>query len=184
MALRCCDLRFDPLGEQDLPLLFAWLQQPHVREFYQRETPVWDEIRAQHLRTLAAGSPTRRFVISTDHPIGYIQAWRIADSPAYTAPWGVSGGISLDLLIGEPDAIGRGWGRLILIRFLHEVAFPLFPEEDLCWILHDCRNQRAMRASVAAGFRYSHDVMVHGFRHALLQLTKVEAANMAAANAP
>jgi aminoglycoside 6'-N-acetyltransferase len=175
MALRCCDLRFDPLREEDLPMLFGWLQQPHVREFYQRDIPVWDEIRAQHLKALATGSPTRRFVISIDRPIGFIQAWRIADSPIYTAPWRVPGGISLDLLIGEPDFVGRGWGRLILIRFLREVAFPLFPQEDLCWILHNHRNERAMRASKAAGFCYSHDITVHGSPHTLLCLSKANA---------
>jgi aminoglycoside 6'-N-acetyltransferase len=172
MARRYCDLRFDPLREEDLPILFGWLQQPHVREFYQREVPVWDEIRAQHLKALATGSPTRRFVISVDHPIGFIQAWRIADSPVYTAPWGVSAGISLDLLIGEPDFVGRGWGRLILVRFLREVAFRLFQEEELCCILHDHRNERALRCSKAAGFRPSHDVIVHGFPHALLRLMR------------
>jgi aminoglycoside 6'-N-acetyltransferase len=177
MAPRYCDLRFDPLRDENLPTLFGWLQQPHVREFYQRDIPVWEEIRAQYMKAIAADSPTRRFVISTDHPIGFIQVWRVADSSGYTAPWGVFTGISLDLLIGEPDFVGRGWGRLILIRFLHEVAFPLFSQEDTCWILHDLRNERAMRASMAAGFRYSHEVIVHGFRHALLQLTKDAAAN-------
>lgn len=175
MAPGYCDLRFDPLREQDLPLLFTWLQQPHVREFYQRDIPIWDEIRAQYLRALAPGSPTRRFIISADRPIGYIQAWRIADSPAYTASWGVTAGISLDLLIGEPAFVGRGWGRSILIRFLRKVAFPLFPQEELCWILHDHRNERAMRASKAAGFRHSHDIATHGWPHALLYLDKTAA---------
>ena len=149
-------------------MLFGWLQQPHVREFYQRDIPVWDEIRAQYLK---AG----RFVISTDRPIGFIQAWRIAESPGYTAPWGIAAGISLDLLIGEPAFVGQGWGRLILTRFLNEVAFPLFPQQDLCWIIHGHRNERAMRASIAAGFRHSHDVAIHGSPHALLQLTKANA---------
>ena len=149
-------------------MLFGWLQQPHVREFYQRDIPVWEEIRTQRLKR----SLTRKFIVSAGQPIGFIQAWRIADSPDYTAPWGVATGISLDLLIGEPAFVGQGWGRRILISFLHEVAFPMFPQEDQCWILHDRRNERAMRASIAAGFRHSHDVAVHGHPHALLQLMR------------
>lgn len=172
MAREYCDLRFDPLREEHLPTLFGWLQQPHVREFYQRELPVWDEICEQHVRALTAGSPTRRFIVSAERPIGYIQAWRIADSPDYTAPWGVSAGISLDFLIGEPGFIGQGWGRRILIQFLQEVAFPLFPNEEICWLLHDHRNERALRCSKAAGFRHSHDVTVHGGPHALLHLMR------------
>src|SRR5665213_3041111 len=132
MALRYNDLRFDPLREEDLAMLFGWLQQPHVREFYQRDIPICDEIRAQYLKT----SLTRKFIVSVDRPIGYIQAWRIADSPDYTASCGVSTGISLDLLIGEPAFLRQGWGRRILICFLHDIAFPMFPEEDVCWIIH------------------------------------------------
>ncbi len=168
MAPQRCDVRFDPLREEDLPLLFGWLQEPHVREFYQRDVPVLDEIRAHYLKD----SPTRRFVISVGRHIGYIQAWRIADSHGYTAPWAVSTGISLDYLIGEPEFVGQGWGRRILAQFLNQVAFPLFPQEENCWILHDLRNERAMRASIAAGFRHSHDVTVHGHPHALLQLMR------------
>jgi aminoglycoside 6'-N-acetyltransferase len=165
MAPEGCELRFDPLREEDLPMLFGWLQQPHVREFYQRDVPILEDIRGQYLKG-------GRFIVSTDRPIGFIQVWRIADSPDYTAPWCVSSGISLDLLIGEPEFVGRGWGRRILTRFLRDVAFPLFPEEDLCWILHDRRNERAMRASMAAGFRHSHDIAIHGYPHALLQLMR------------
>jgi RimJ/RimL family protein N-acetyltransferase len=163
-------LRFEPLKEENLPTVFAWLQHSHVREFYQFQTPVWEEIRTQHMRSFAPDSPTRKFLISAEQPIGYIQVWRVADSPEYTVSWNVSGGISLDLFIGDPESVGQGWGRLILAKFLHEIAFPLFPDEKVCWIIHDVRNERAQRASVAAGFSYSHDVIVHDKAHTVLRL--------------
>ena len=31
------ELSFEPLKEQDLPLMYSWLQEPHVREFYHRK---------------------------------------------------------------------------------------------------------------------------------------------------
>jgi aminoglycoside 6'-N-acetyltransferase len=161
------NFRFEPLLEDHLPRLFKWLQRPHVREFYQRDTPVWNILKVN-----TRDSPTRQYIISADRPIGYIQTWRIADYPKYTASWGVSAGISLDYLIGEPDFIGRGLGSRILIHFLQEIAFPMFPDEECCWIVHDHLNQRAIRASKAAGFRQSHEVDFHGSTHALLQLMR------------
>ena len=31
------ELSFEQLKEQDLPLMYSWLQEPHVREFYHRK---------------------------------------------------------------------------------------------------------------------------------------------------
>ncbi len=35
---------FQPLKEGDLPTLYSWRQEPHVREFVQRQPPTWEEI--------------------------------------------------------------------------------------------------------------------------------------------
>jgi aminoglycoside 6'-N-acetyltransferase len=161
------DVEFEPMREDHLPMLFGWLHQPHVREFYQRDAPVW-----KNMKVNPKDSPTRQYIISADRPLGYIQTWRIADYLDYCAPWCVSTGISLDYLTGEPESLGRGLGSRILIRFLHKVVFPMFPEEECCWIVHDQRNQRAMRASRAAAFSHSHEVDLHGCRHSVLQLIR------------
>jgi len=34
--VRYRSLSFQPLKKQDLPLMYSWLQKPHVREFYHR----------------------------------------------------------------------------------------------------------------------------------------------------
>jgi hypothetical protein len=159
-------------------MLYSWLQQPHVREFYQRRAPTWDDVRERYLRRLAPEWPTKCFLIHADKPIGYIQTYRIADWPECTASIGESHGISVDLLIGEGSYVGNGWGRLVLLKFLDEIAFPLFAEEEVCWILHDKLNGRALRASRAAGFEYLRDVVDHGTPHALFVLNKQRAGGL------
>lgn len=166
-------LRFEPLREQDLPGIYAWLQLPHVREFYHtKPLPSWQETRKQYLQRLDPAWPTKCFLIRADRAIGYIQTYRIADYPDYAATIGETEGISVDLFIGEPQYIGKGWGRLSLHRFINEVAFPLFPGEDVCWIYHDKLNQRALRASRAAGFRYVRDFIEDGSQRELLVFSK------------
>lgn len=149
------NLAFAPLSEEDLPLLYTWLRKPHIREFYHQKTvPPWEEMRADYLRRLHPLWPTRCFLARAGTAaIGYIQVYRVSDYPEYAALIGESHGISLDLFIGEPEFLGKGWGRLILSQFLHDIAFPLFPEEQVCWIYHDARNRRARHASMAAGFQ-------------------------------
>jgi RimJ/RimL family protein N-acetyltransferase len=169
-------LSFQPLEEQDLPLLYSWLQQPHVREFYHRKgVASWEETRRHYLQRLTPGWPTKCFLSCLGTPVGYIQTYRIADYPEYAATIGETEGISVDLFIGDMAYLGKGWGRLILMKFLHEIAFPMFPEEDVCWIYHEKLNHRALRASKAAGFRYVRDFREDGDLKELLTLCKGKA---------
>lgn len=173
-------LRFEPLKEQDLAALYSWLQQPHVREFYHRKSvSSWDETCEHYLQRLKPGSPTKSFLGCVDAPIGYIQTYRVADYPEYAAAIGEIEGICVDLFIGDLQYLGRGWGRLMLLKFLNNVAFPLFPEEEVCWIYHEPLNRRALRASQAAGFRYVRDFLEEGDVKQLLTLRRDEAAALA-----
>ncbi len=181
-ALRYRSLSFEPLKPDDLPLLYAWLQEPHIREFYHtKNIPDWDEMRAEYLQRLNPDWPTRCFLIfSAKATLGYIQAYRVADYPEYANMIGEDRGISLDLFIGDAASIGNGWGRLILLKFLKDVAFPLFPAEDVCWIYHDRLNQRALRASRAVGFRHVRNFSEDGAAKELLVLRREEASASAA----
>jgi len=175
-ALRYRDLSFKPLKEDDLPVLYGWLQAPHVREFYHRKSvPGWEEMRAEYLQRLDPGWPTRCFVCCFGStPLGYIQTYRVADYPEYAAMIGEERGISLDLFIADAAHIGNGWGRLVLLKFLRDVAFPMFGEEHVCWIYHDKRNHRALRASRAAGFRHVRHFIEDGDPKELLALQRDE----------
>jgi aminoglycoside 6'-N-acetyltransferase len=173
-------LRFEPLKEQDIQGVFSWLQLPHVRKFYHpKPLPSWRETREKYLQRLDPDWPTKCFLICTGRPIGYIQTYRVADHPDYAETIGEFEGISVDLFIGEPQYIGNGWGRVSLLKFINEVAFPLFPREEVCWIYHDKMNHRALRASMAVGFQYVRDFIEDGTQKELLTLSKAEGAALA-----
>jgi aminoglycoside 6'-N-acetyltransferase len=168
-------LRFQPLKQEDIPQIYAWLQQPHVREFYHPKPVLWEQTREHYTRRLDPGSPTKCFLsYAADHPIGYIQTYRMADYPGYTAMLGETEGISLDLFIGDPAYLEKGWGRAMLAKFLSDIVFPLYPDENVCWIYHDVTNQRALRASQSAGFRHVRDFTEDGKAKQLLTLRRNE----------
>jgi RimJ/RimL family protein N-acetyltransferase len=178
--VRYRELSFERLTEHDLPLLFSWLQAPHVREFYHRKSvSSWEETRNHYRKRLVTDWPTKCFLSCVGRPIGYIQTYRVADYPDYAATIAERAGISIDLFIGDADHLGVGWGRVILVKFLNEVAFPLFPGENVCWIYHEKLNQRALRASQAAGFRNVRDFIEDGCQKELLCLGKVACARLA-----
>jgi hypothetical protein len=68
---------------------------------------------------------------------------------------------------------------LSLLKFINDVAFPLFPRENVCWIYHDKLNHRALRASKAAGFQHVRDFVEDGSQKELLTLCKGESAKLA-----
>jgi aminoglycoside 6'-N-acetyltransferase len=164
------------MKEGDLPVLYAWLQAPHVREFYHRKSVAgWEEMRAEYLQRLDPDWPTRCFISYFGMTrLGYIQTYRVADYPEYSAMIGEDKGISLDLFIGDAALLENGWGRLVLLKFLRDVAFPMFCEEHICWIYHDKQNHRALRASMAAGFRHVRNFTEDGDLKELLCLNRDE----------
>jgi hypothetical protein len=68
-------------------------------------------VEAKYGPAIAAGGPTHRFVIEIDgRAVALIQWYRLTDFPEYAREIGeaIEGTAGLDLLIGEPDAVGRG----------------------------------------------------------------------------
>ena len=175
-------LKFELLREEDIPILYSWLQKSHVREFYHKKcVPEWNEIRAEYLQRLDPDWPTKCFLSYAGLvPIGYVQAYRVADYPEYAATIQEDTGISLDLLIGDAEFVGKGWGRLILLKFINEVAFPLFGGEHICWIYHEELNHRALAASRAAGFKHVRYFSEEGDAKELLAVSRNEVSTLAA----
>ncbi len=147
------EITYQPLAETDLPLLTEWLNRPHLRAFYQREPISAVDVAAKYGPRIRGEVPTHSWLaVRGERPFGYLQCYRVADWPQWQATIGVEHGVSIDLFIGEPDLIGRGVGNRMLRGYVDQVAFPLHPGEQLCWIGHELDNQAARRCSAAAGF--------------------------------
>ena len=147
-------IAFRPLAEADFPLLHRWLAEPHVRAFYQKTAVTLAEVADEYGPAVRGEEPTYcHLALDRDTPFGYLQCYR---NVSY-APWaqliGTTAGISVDLYLGEPGYLRRGYGRAMLDGYLKRVALPLFPGETEAYIAHAMTNTAALRCSQAIGFR-------------------------------
>ena len=142
---------FRRLVPADLPLLHRWLQEPHVRAFYDDGLRTLADVEAYYASEW--DGPNLLYLASDDAgPFAYLQAYRIADHPAYAAAVQVGAtDAAIDMLIGEPDRAGRGLGGPLLRQFAEEVVAPA-TGAHVIWIGPSPDNTRAICAYTKAGF--------------------------------
>lgn len=144
------NVAFLPLGPTHLPLLHAWLQQPHVREFWDDGDRTPEQVQRHYFR---AGRTTLPFVIAANEQLaGYIQAYPVppdSEYAAWRAPTGETWGI--DLFIGEPAWLRRGLAVPLVLAFLQELR-GLRPRLARVLIDPETRNVRARHVYARAGF--------------------------------
>jgi aminoglycoside 6'-N-acetyltransferase len=129
----------------DLPQLRVWLARPHVTRW-------WGD-RDEALAAIRQHSPTAHALIAVDaRPVGYL-CWQsplseelaaagLSDLPADL--------IDVDILIGEPDFVGRGIGPQALTLLLDRLRAL---GRTSVGIAAAAANPRARRAYERAGFR-------------------------------
>jgi len=137
---------FRPVVEDDLLMLSAWLEHPHVAEWWGDDGDKLAEMGAA-----MADPSTEAFVIELDgRPMGYIQCYDPhleEDHPYRDQPEGTLG---LDQFIGEPEMVGIGHGSRLIAAF----AERLFARGATRIIIDpDPSNARAIRAYEKAGFK-------------------------------
>jgi len=135
---------FDP--ELDLQRLRDWLRQPHVNRWWgdhpqQFEDPQWCS-RETHAVIVVDGAPVG-YLCWQRTPQDELEAAGLTDLPDDL--------VDIDIMIGEPKAVGRGVGPralgLLLDRFRSD---PLVSSAGLATSVS---NARAIRAFEKAGFR-------------------------------
>ena len=148
-------ITFTPVGTDDLPLLAQWLALPHWRDWWDGDS----EAELDHIRDMIRGrDSTRPFLFRLDgRPVGYIQAWRIADARVEPwlslAPWVMDlpdDAVGVDLSIGPAALLSQGLGSRALAAF---VALLRAEGRRTIVIDPDPSNRRAIRAYEKAGFR-------------------------------
>ncbi|MGJ7042500.1 aminoglycoside 6'-N-acetyltransferase [Shinella sp. BE166] len=154
MPLDPARIGFSPVGEKHYPLLLAWLNEPHVREWWGDPD---EEI--GFIREMVEGRDTTRpFVITLDgEPVGYIQVWFLGhhQNEEWTKdnPWLLElapEAVGVDLSIGHADKLSQGIGSAALTAF---VAYLRGLGHETIIIDPDPANARAVRAYAKAGFR-------------------------------
>jgi RimJ/RimL family protein N-acetyltransferase len=144
---------FDPLREQDLPMLHKWLRRPHVVEWWEAP-PTIDELRDEFLASSGAGpNATRAYVVSAGpEPLGFIQSYVVMGAgngwwEGETDP----GARGIDQFIADAGQLGRGVGTAMVRAFVQY----LFSDLAVTVVQADPSptNIRAIRCYARAGFR-------------------------------
>ena len=164
---------FRLLTDADFPLLTAWLAEPHVRKFYQKALVTLMDVALEYGPCVQGEEPTICYLaVSGATPFAYLQCYRNADYPQWAEIIGVADGISVDLYIGEPSFLGRGFGQAALRGFLRLIAFPHFRAESRVYISHESGNEAALQCSRAVGFRPLQTFPENGVENILLAMDK------------
>ncbi len=147
-----CLAAFDP--GRDIPILVTWLARPHVARWW--------------------GDPAEALAASRRYPASNQAMIQVGTRPVGYACWGtpspeelVSAGlddlptdlVDVDILIGEPDALGRGVGPTALrqlVARLHAGGV------GVVGLAASVANLRALRAYHKAGFREHGDFQDEG----------------------
>jgi aminoglycoside 6'-N-acetyltransferase len=161
---------FSPLTEADVALVADWLRREHVASWW-RES-VEEGIEKRHA-AIEGRRPTRQFLIVVDsRPAGMIQTYRVADHPEWRQLVRVADGVAgVDLLIGEPDLVGKGLGPRVLSAFVREVVLA---DDEIGAVVATVEepNRRSWRSFEKAGFRHVRDVEEDGLPHRLMRLDR------------
>ena len=111
------DLR--PVARADFPLLAGWLRQPHVARWW-CDDPSDAALEAEYGGVIDGREAAEVFLAWREgRPAGLVQRFALAAYPGYAgeiAQWTPvpAGAWSLDYFLGEPAALGRGWGTALV----------------------------------------------------------------------
>ena len=163
-------IEFRPLAAGDLPLLGDWLEREHVQRWWNE--PIEHEL-AECRAAIEGREPTDHYlIVLDDRPVGLIQTYLASDYPEWEAIVQVGPGVAgVDLLIGEPDLVGRGLGPRILAEFARGVVFA-DPGTTAVVATVEEPNRRSWRAFEKAGFRHVRDVEEEGLPNRLMRLDR------------
>ncbi|HWW09873.1 MAG TPA: GNAT family N-acetyltransferase [Candidatus Acidoferrales bacterium] len=137
------------------PMLWEWLQRPHVAAWFAHFSPSTYEGMVQEQMDKRDGTEASspNLILLDGVPVGYIQGYRWGDFPEITEPLALSGdAVGADLYLADPELVGRGLGPRVVARFylrlMEEMGL------DLGFIDPEVDNARAIRAYEKAGFTF------------------------------
>ena len=152
-------LTFRPMVVDDLPLVTAWLREPHVG-------PWWVPSEVDDVtRAVRGDEPVEPWLLVLDgDDVGYFQVYDVGYDPEYRAACasiGVEAGTAgMDYLLGDPALIGRGIGTAAIGAFVEDVVFGLGPYPAVT-AGPDPKNAASIRVLEKNGFVFVGDIETH-----------------------
>lgn len=146
---------FRLLASEDLPMLHAWLQRPHVAEWWRKPTTLV-ELERDYLPVAMNESSTGAYIaILAGEPIGFIQSYAaLGSGEGWWENETDPGTRGIDQFLANAEQLGRGVGSSMVNAFVEQ----LFQDPAVTKVQTDPspRNERAIRSYRRAGF------VVHG----------------------
>ena len=154
-------LALRPMTDADVALLHAWLQRPHVRQWWGEEDAGITLAQAAERYApgvQAADGVTPYIVCHEGSPIGYAQSYiALGSGDGWWADETDPGVRGIDQFIGEAALLGRGLGT----RMVMALVARLFDDPAVTRIQTDPdpANHRAIRCYEKAGFRRVREIV-------------------------
>jgi RimJ/RimL family protein N-acetyltransferase len=144
-------ISFQPLNQTHLNQLCKWLNNPHVKEWWNDNlTP--EEIKIKYQQRINDPIVVSFIIYLDDKPLGFIQYYHADKVGDGWWPDETAGTVGIDQYIGETDYINKGYGTQIIRSFIEK----LFSNPDIKKIIVDVdpNNHRAIRCYEKAGFKF------------------------------
>ena len=136
---------FKPVDKAHRALVHAWLEQPHVAEWFYGQGL---QNTLNHLDDFLEGTSQAHYWLAYDknHPFAFL----ITSSVSKPHDWCSEEGdaITLDMLIGDTDYLGKGLSSLLIQEFL----VSQFPKVTEVLIDPEATNSRAIHVYQKVGF--------------------------------
>ncbi len=148
---------FQPLRRRHFALLAGWLAEPLVARWWNHDTSP-EAVERDFGPSVDGLDATDMFLACVeDRPIGLIQRYPIAAYPEYAEELAPvcpvpAGACSVDYLIGEPDARGRGLGAAMIATLVAQ-SWASFPGAGCVIVPVSTGNRASWRSLERAGFR-------------------------------
>lgn len=156
-------ITFQPLKQSDFVLLHRWLNEPHIKEWWDKSGYTLTQIEEKYSPRLAKDSVVSCFIIEVNsQPIGYIQAYWLRDFPQYTSQLSIDFDYStagVDVFIGESNALYRGLGSAAIKQFIEDFIFKNWKASQ-CMVAPHENNTAAIKAYNKAGFKHLETVKI------------------------
>lgn len=147
---------FKPLQEKDLELLCKWLNEIHIKEWWDDKLTN-EEIKSKYKKRISDTIVVPFIVCLNDNPIGFIQYYQADKVGDGWWPEEQEGTIGIDQFIGEKDLINRGIGTKMIRAFIDH----LFINSNIKKIITDVdpKNFRAIHCYEKIGFKFIKEIM-------------------------
>jgi RimJ/RimL family protein N-acetyltransferase len=156
-------INFKILKQTDLPLLHKWHNEPHVKQWYDKDRDLakLESVVKKYTPYISGTKPTQAYIIVCEaKPIGYLQTYLIKDYPDYAKYLELTEeAAGIDLFIGDKNYIHKGLGAKAIKQFLSRFVFSN-PVIESCIVGPEPKNTSAIRAYEKAGFKYLKTIQV------------------------